>query len=230
MEEKVKRFQREDITLSEVYAEWKDLILIYEDMVYIDEDEPLINALLGNLNKRFNSISDNRLVLSSVYLDPRFQLLLDEDEKTVAKDHLTKLYMYYFHGNTIETLNTIETTTKKYGALESLLRVREKEIQSGTSTTAQASACTTIHQKIVEFDGVKRLNIQENVLMFWEQNKNTYPILYQLSGIVLSVPGTEVTTERNFSILKFVLNRLRTSLSDDELEKILFSKLNKEKH
>lgn len=42
----------------------------------------------------------------------------------------------------------------------------------------------------------------------------------------MAILPTEVSCERNFSKLKFVMNRLRCSLVDSELEKMLYLNLN----
>jgi hypothetical protein len=65
---------------------------------------------------------------------------------------------------------------------------------------------------------------------FWlEQMKNIDPIHSSLASTALKLvtcPLTEVTSERIFSLLGFVVNKLRTSLRDDLVEDLLFCKWN----
>ncbi|CAH2986986.1 unnamed protein product [Chilo suppressalis] len=60
-----------------------------------------------------------------------------------------------------------------------------------------------------------------NILEFWKNRKITNHQLYLLSQITLATPPTQVSVERLFSSLKFVLNNLRMSLKDSSVEDIL---------
>lgn len=227
--EKVLVFQSDKITLSEIFAQWRDLMLCYDNVELFSSSFSsgfsFMQELINQLNIRFKMIAKNRLILSSVFLDPRFQLLLDENEKDIAKKHLTDLYMCYIHDDIVQIPHT-STTQSTYNGLSQLERLlREKEADTAQGNN-QSSLHTKIHDQVSDFDGVHRIPIEENVLSFWEGNKNTYPILYRLAGVVLSVPGTETKIERNFSTLKFTLTRLRNRLGNKELEKILLIKLN----
>ena len=71
-----------------------------------------------------------------------------------------------------------------------------------------------------------RLKASESILKFWERNKGTYPDLFRVAVVILSVPGTQVTVERLFSQLKFILNYLRNSLDADIIDDILLLKAN----
>lgn len=86
----------------------------------------------------------------------------------------------------------------------------------------------TIREMIESFDNVERVDSSQNVVEYWNHLKTKKPELYKISQIIFSVASAETTAERNFSTLKFILNRLRTNLSDGELEKILLIKLNSE--
>lgn len=63
-------------------------------------------------------------------------------------------------------------------------------------------------------------------MAYWEDNKYVFPFLAKLAAIVHGVPATEVSVERAFSALKLILDDLRCNLSDENLKKILFVKLN----
>ena len=58
-----------------------------------------------------------------------------------------------------------------------------------------------------------RLNSRLSVLQFWQQKKFEYPELFKLSEIVLAVPMTQVSVERAFSGLRFVLSDLRCAVT-----------------
>lgn len=67
---------------------------------------------------------------------------------------------------------------------------------------------------------------QETVLNFWNSQKKNYPILYQVSQVVFSIPGTQVSVERLFSEMKFVINDLRASLLAESIDDIMLVRRN----
>jgi len=59
---------------------------------------------------------------------------------------------------------------------------------------------------------------------YWaEQNSN---VLSQLTWVVFAVPMTQVSVERLFSGIKFVLSDLRNSLAEDTLQAIMLQRTN----
>lgn len=80
---------------------------------------------------------------------------------------------------------------------------------------------------IRDFWNVQRIKSSESVMHFWNNNRATRPDLYRLAEVVFAAAPTEVAVERNFSTLDFILTKLRNSLSDESVERILLIKLNK---
>lgn len=98
------------------------------------------------------------------------------------------------------------------------------------------------------FKNVERISYTADILQYWKTQQLTDPELYQLANIVLAVPATQaymiiyvlpydniyfviifelrqvellhfqVSVERSFSGLKFVVSDLRTSLDPELLE------------
>lgn len=58
--------------------------------------------------------------------------------------------------------------------------------------------------------------------------QNAYPYLGKIYQFILTLPVTQVSCERSFSILKFIKNRLRNSLSDDHLESFMIMNIEKD--
>jgi hypothetical protein len=59
-------------------------------------------------------------------------------------------------------------------------------------------------------------------LTFWKMSVVTYPILSAISRRILSIPATSVPCERLFSTAGVVVNDLRSSLSPDSVNMLLF--------
>lgn len=62
---------------------------------------------------------------------------------------------------------------------------------------------------------------------FWNVNKNTYPVLLKWYSIFTGVPSTQVTDEKLFSTLKFILSERRNKLLSPQMEEnLIFLNLN----
>ena len=76
------------------------------------------------------------------------------------------------------------------------------------------------------FANKPRLGKNENDLQYWEQFKESKRELYELSQVVLVVPATQVSLERAFSGLKYILSPLQTNILKQHLEDILLIRSN----
>ena len=71
-----------------------------------------------------------------------------------------------------------------------------------------------------------RLKKDVNILNYWEKEKTKFPELYELVTIVHAVSATQVSVERSFSSLKFILSLQRSNITDQELENVLMIRNN----
>lgn len=78
-----------------------------------------------------------------------------------------------------------------------------------------------------EFDFTNnRMRSDANIFEYWTNSQESRPELYKLASVLLAVSPTDVVSERNFSVLSFIFNKYRNSLSDKSLELIMFIKCN----
>ena len=56
----------------------------------------------------------------------------------------------------------------------------------------------------------------------------SYPFLYQAYKVILTLSVTQVACERTFNKLKYVKNRLRSQLSEDRLDSLLFMRVERD--
>lgn len=70
------------------------------------------------------------------------------------------------------------------------------------------------------------LDGKENVLKYWDQKKITHPELSELASMALAVPVTQVSVERLFSSLKFMLDPLRMRLTGSFVDDLLIIRNN----
>lgn len=85
---------------------------------------------------------------------------------------------------------------------------------------------TTIFAEIETYKE-SRVDIDADLLKYWENKRFNFPHLKNIVNIIHAVPATQVSVERAFSALKLVLTDLRCNLSDKNLQTIMFLKLNK---
>lgn len=71
-----------------------------------------------------------------------------------------------------------------------------------------------------------RQPLDTNVLEYWHAKRYSNPVLYKLAVVVHAVPATQVSVERCFSVLKFILNDYRSCMRSDTLENLMLLKLN----
>lgn len=107
--------------------------------------------------------------------------------------------------------------------IELLLRQKEIELQISTAIDED-----DIETKLKEYALLKRSSLDQHAIKFWAERKSSHKELYELSLITNSVPITQVSVERAFSSLAFILSPLRNSLAQDTLENILLIRLNRD--
>lgn len=103
-----------------------------------------------------------------------------------------------------------------------------KYLENHDPNTSQNTMRTTdkVKESLIEFLNEPLLDHSQNIFSYWKLKKKSFPLLYQLAQIVLSAPATQVTVERLFSSLKFVLSNLRMSFKDNLVDDILFIRNN----
>ena len=108
--------------------------------------------------------------------------------------------------------------------LETFLKAQER--QKTNKVNPKAGASVTLIDVFDCYETMPRNHANQRVLVYWESQKYLQPVLYKLSQVVFVVPSTQVSVERAFSGLKFILSPFRTSMSSTLLEDTLFIRCN----
>lgn len=225
--EKMVKMQTADLTLSDAYGHWIEL----REHLKCIERTPFVSKLLESMGNRGSPLLNTTLMVTTVFLDPRFQLLLSEDDKLRAKRFLTVLANKTMDQPNMPTPAPTDTTTNVVetpilSPFECLLR--EKDAERIDNIVRNEPTHSKLLDELEIIQKHPRLNANTNIHTFWLERRMEQPLLYDMAIIMMSIPPTEVSCERNFSKLKFIMNRLRCSLCDEEIEKILFLSLNAE--
>lgn len=225
-----KLLQKNVCCLSEFYGYWLSLRLAMQKF----GDDDLANFVLEEMEAREKQLLDNPVMISCIYLDPRFQRTLNENQKKLAVFFLTDLYKKVqsietsietntVADNSIEVgeMNQSVVSDNSEGDLESYLNAFGSNVQTPENSHPEPH----IDQLLKDFDG-KSSTLKISVMEYWEQEKNVQPELYKLATVILAVQATQTSVERCFSAFNLVFSSRRTRLSDENLQNILLIKLN----
>ena len=67
---------------------------------------------------------------------------------------------------------------------------------------------------------------EDDVLSYWKQNENLYPIIAYISRRILAIPASNTSVERVFSTCKNTITDKRTKRDGEKLNKIMFLQKN----
>jgi len=90
-----------------------------------------------------------------------------------------------------------------------------------------SDALVKLYAEVEDFDKIyRRLPLNQDILHFFQNVKLKSPHLSALAQVVLATPATQVSVERAFSALHFILSERRSSLSSQNINSLLVVKLN----
>ncbi|KAI8126496.1 putative AC transposase [Lucilia cuprina] len=232
LQKSIIKFQEEHLHYSDFYLQWLRCKLLTTEIIKENNTKKesmlfkISSVLLQSMEKREEKLLSNCGLLSCLYLDPRICHLLTDNQKLNAIKYLKmlwqkiKLVCGVEIGNTT-TSNIITPEIRKEnddddGILNNFLNqvFRGNEVNN-----------VDVNYKI-ETLNLPYATSPVNVLNFWKDRKYSDPELYALSNVCFAIPPTQVSVERAFSSLKFVLTENRNRLSKETLDNILLVKLN----
>lgn len=230
------KLQAKDLTLSDVFGHWTIMELKLQK-----ENHPLAQILLKHMKLRREAVLNNPAMIAAVFLDPRYNRLLGMNNRNEALKYLqifSKRIADYKDQNGSaeqEAANANhETGNDLYGEevdedLLTFVQLNDERLASSSSSTATKDTSLELQLETF-FRNETFANVQNanGILGYWASSavRFEYDKLYELARVLMSVPATQVSVERAFSTLRFILNDYRTSLGDDSLENILLLKLN----
>lgn len=211
------RMQREDYTPADFYADWLNLKLQLQKLTC-----KLATDLLTALEQRQEKLLKSPVVLSSVFLDPRYRSLLSSEDASIAIQHLTHLKNRLEGSQEVNDEEPLTQTNGRYSDLAALVNEKTRNNPFFKPLSAGSDFLRPIFSIPTEKD------FDRSPIEFWAAYKHTHPLLYQVTCIVNAASPTQTSVERAFSTLSFILNSRRTSLSEKMLQAILYVRMNAE--
>lgn len=184
----------------------------------------LPDSLLENLKQRKTALLDHPALLCAIFLDPRVHKELEREGDTafqIAKMTLTNLNARIF---SLKTKNGSGNSSDQDNSLEEYFdsQVQIERNDEQFRRTEFMESLDHFHRSIYYM----KMESQQTISEFWEQNKLLFPALYEVACIINAIPPSQATVERAFSALKFIFTEHRTRLDQDRLENLLMIKLN----
>lgn len=244
------KLQTADYTMSDFYGNWNVMKVRLSKLQKKSSDTTQLAAnLVQTLEKRRAQLLDNTVMMATTFLDPRFKTDIETEPEKV---HLVKLFLADLNqrvksGKSAEKTSSEEnememsssdddddyTLLDKYYAKKGLQSTSILECTTARSTdiTESSNDETAILQEIESYQQITtgiRLKSRESVLNFWQGQKTTLPLLYEIAKIIYAIPPTQATVERAFSALNIIFDKSRCNLRQELLENILLLALNKQ--
>lgn len=176
----------------------------------------LATKLTEALAARKAEVFDTPLMLAAIYLDPRIKHQLSATQKECATLCL-KTILGRLQIKPNETANDLQDNT-----------LDELNAEFAMQLETDEEPVEDLIVSLATYDLVKRVDLKRNVMDFWREHKEKFPLLYSIACIIHAIPAGQCLEERNFSSFSYVKNSRRTSLKAENLQNILTIRLNKE--
>lgn len=103
----------------------------------------------------------------------------------------------------------------------------EEELKKNNDEQRFLSQLEDFYQFSNDAKLIKALKKDLKLITFWKQDgKLRFPLVYKVARVSLGVPVTQCSVERSFSILKFVVNPLRSKLKGPIIDNLVLLKAN----
>lgn len=229
--------QNATFTLLDFYGSWHIMKLKIKKLA---EDPNACRTFAETLREHVEQggsiLFNNPAMIAAVYLDPRFNFKIKIDhpeEIDIAKKTLETLF------ERVNALRRLEPQLEPVTIIEEdlfedecvaagLSRVFYGESSNFTNGTQVRFDKEKFTKSFDSYDKIDRIHHKISILEFWNSRKDEDPALYNIACIIHSIPPTQATVERAFSIFGYILNPRRTRLSEVMLETILMINLNKD--
>lgn len=198
------RLQHEQLDVTQFVAFWKLAMFRLEVQGSAKAAE-----LRKCIELREKPIFSNRLIQTAIYLDKIFSFTLKPEEVVIAKEFIMQIWK---KRKCISGQTYLKNLAQNSGQQLQSLAVRKNP--------------TIIEAEISEFDSFPCLSAETRIMEFWKNQKH-FPVLKEIALDIISAPVTEVSVERLFSRLNFILNPHRAALNAGLLEDILFLRMNR---
>lgn len=231
--------QKTDFTLSDFYGCFQIIEFKLKQMIESPQRKKtnLAQRLSECMNRRKAKLLDTPLMLSAVFLDPRYKCTIESDCEKIQLAKLTIEHIW----NRLKSVKGIEneketqTQTEKINSMDAFYAELDQHLNQtlglNPSYCDDSDDKNFILNEISKYENSVhglRLKSADSVHGFWEERKTEFEALYQIANVIFAIPPTQASVERNFSALKYMLTEKRYNLKSELLEALLLIHLNRD--
>lgn len=188
------------------------------------------NIFRRKLEERKCSVLKHPTMLCAIYLDPRLQEELTENEVRIAKMTLANLHERIIDLKAKHSANPEDDGEEKpNSSLDEYFaekRLHKSKENSNCERSDFMQTLDTFQHSLQARD--TRFVLENSIIHFCEMRKSSNEKLYDVAQVIYAIPPSQAEVERSFSTLSFVFNDKRVKLAQQTLENILLIKLNHE--
>lgn len=203
--------------LSNLYIGWLRVQKRLQRIIINKPQFDLAQKLIENMELRAKSLFKSPLFLCSVYLDPRINFKLTDEQRASGAMGLVKIF---------EREETSQLLAKKENRVNDTLDEIQDEYHSQQNEDQNSSS--RLLKEMSLFETEKPFDIKAEVMQFWTENSHKYPLLRPLADILHAVPSNQCRTEAAFSSLSYIRNRYRMAMHSKNISNVLMVRLNKD--
>ena len=178
----------------------------------------------------FNKLSPQSLPVLCAALDPRFHdlpFLATDDERSSVKDTLLRQLakMEQKKQTGVETAVCCGTATKRVKPEDDTLRgpaAKRAHVLSQIIRPRVKKETTCPGAELDRFQHEDITALESDPLVWWKLNEQRFPAVAQLAKMYLAVPCSSVPCEHVFSASGLVVNSLRSSLTPENVDALVF--------
>lgn len=218
--------QKEQLTIGDFYITWLDC----KNKVGAFQHS-FANSLHTAMEQRQIKLLQNDVVLEALYLDGRLNVVLSLEECQKARSLLNDIFKN-IENIRVQDITEIETvsltnaipqasTSRDLSAVENLL-LNTELVRGNTRKKRSFDLC------LYEVITAPRLDLTQNIIRHWTNKAVVSSEIAEVAKVVLSAPATQVSVERLFSSLRFILHPLRSNISPNLLKDLMVVRANKD--
>lgn len=219
--------QKPSFTLSDFFCTWIRMEVRLERTKQSRiQCTDFANILKQKLNERKCSVLKHPTMLCAIYLDPRLQEELNDNEVQIAKITLANLHQRIINLQTTCVADP-EEEDKMNTSLEEYFAQKRQQKATVNHTCERSKFMQLLDSFRFSLKATDTKTVHENsIIYYWETRKTADTKLYDVAQVINAIPPSQATVERTFSTLSFVFNEKRANLAQQTLEDILLIKLN----
>lgn len=194
-----------------------------ESFLLPSQEDPMY---IASFKRAFSSYFDLNIRIPPLLktcsaLDPRFNKLKSLND--MDKDNINECLLTAMKASMTNCQADTSDIASQASAHPSRMEfsILDNDDDSDDDGGVQEDINAIVQAELAAFRARKSEPLTANPLLFWKQHSASYPNLAQQAAKLLSVPATSLPCERLFSVAGILIDKRRTALNPEHVQKIL---------